>query len=149
MAAIIYFHSFTDELVAGTHVAALNGADTDVLKVYLTNTTPSVSTHTVYAAAGGGGLEEIANATGYTVGGEATTNTSSTSSGVIEVVGVDVTWTAAAGDWGTFRYVVLYNATQANKLIGYWDNGSAVDLADTDPFVTDFGATMFKIGGVA
>jgi hypothetical protein len=47
-----------------------------------------------------------------------------------------------------FRYAILYNDTPtspANPLLGYWDNGSAVDLADGNSFTVDFGATILQL----
>ena len=42
----------------------------------------------------------------------------------------------------SFRYVVLFNDTATNdELIGWWDYGSAVSLANTETFTVDFDAT--------
>jgi hypothetical protein len=143
MAAFEKFHVFATDKAAGLHVNALN-ASTDVLKVYLSNTTPSVSTHTAYAAASGGGFEEIAAGNGYTAGGEDAGNDATLSGGIITVTGVDVTITAASGTIGPFRYVGLYNSTAAgNKLIGVWDYGSEITLLDTQPFIVDFQPIIF------
>jgi hypothetical protein len=145
MAAFNKFQVFTTDLAAGLHVSALN-ADTDVLKVYLSNTTPSASTHTAYAAAAGSGFIEIAAGNGYTAGGDDAGNAATTSAGVITVSGTDVVITASGGPIATFRYIGLYNSTAAgNKLIGWWDYGSAVDLADTQTFTIEFQPIMFTV----
>ena len=145
MAAFTFFDSFTAEAAAGNHAACLNTSG-DVLKVYLTNATPSASTHTIYEVNGSGNLEEFSGGTGYTTGGTDTTNSRSQAGAIISVIGVDVSWTATAADWGAFAHVVLYNETQGAKLIGWWPNGSTVNLGDTQTFTSDFGATMFRWG---
>lgn len=139
MAAGVKFQNFVTRKAAGVHANALN-ADTDTLKVYLTNTAPNAATHQVKAD-----LAEISGGNGYTAGGADVQNAASTSSGVITVVGTDVTWTASGGTIGPFRYVVLYNDTPtspADPLIQYWDYGSSITLAAGESFTTDFGASL-------
>jgi len=65
---------------------------------------------------------------------------SAQTSGVYKLVLADPsTWTASGGAMGTFRYAVLYNASAGNnELIGFWDYGSEVTLADGDSFTVDF-----------
>jgi hypothetical protein len=136
--AFTKFESFVTAKAAGTHANALN-ADTDTLKVYLTNATPSVSADLLKAD-----LAEISAGNGYTAGGADTLNAATTTAGVITVAGTDVTWTASGGSIGPFRYVVLYNDTPANDpLIGYWDYGSAVTVGSGENFTHDFGSSMF------
>jgi hypothetical protein len=51
---------------------------------------------------------------------------------------------SASGAVGPFRYAVLYNDTQtspAKPLIGYWDYGSAVTMANGDTFTIDLDQT--------
>jgi len=140
MASFVKYEQFVTDLSAGNHANALN-ADTDVLKVALTNTAPTVATD-----AGLADITEISAGNGYTAGGEDAQNAASESGGTITVVGTDITWTASGGAIAQFRYCVLYNDTTAgDDLIGYWDNGSAVDLADGESFTLDFGANMFTL----
>lgn len=48
----------------------------------------------------------------------------------------------ASGSVGPFQYVVIYNDTATNdELIGWYDYGSALTLANTDTFTLDFDAT--------
>lgn len=147
MAIFNFFESFHTEIIQGTHADILDEGTTDVIKLYLSNTTPSAGTHTVRAAAGAGGgaLEDLATGNGYTAGGADTTNTSSISGGTSSCIGVDVEWTATGGAIPDFRYLILYNVTQGEKLIGWWDYGSVVSLADTQKFSTALGATMFRV----
>jgi hypothetical protein len=137
MATFQYYDAFTTELAAGTHAAALN-ADTDVLRVALTNTVP-LATHTT-----------IADYTQVTADIFETwpidvENAATQSGTTITVVGADKSATAT-GTVNQFRYVILFNDTQADKLIGYWDNGSAVDLISGQTFTVNFGASMFTLG---
>src|SRR5687768_11777009 len=141
MAAFVKFQRFATDLAAGVHANALN-ADTDTLKVYLTNTAPNVATHQVKSS-----LAEIAGGNGYTAGGADALNAATTTSGTITVAGTDIVWTAT-GAVGPFRYAVLYNDTPtspADPLIGYWDYGSAISLANGETFTVDFGASLFTV----
>lgn len=141
MATFFKFESFLTAVAAGTHANALN-ASTDTVKAYLSNATPSASADLLKAD-----LAEISAGFGYTAGGADTNNSASTTSGVISVAGTDITWTAAGGSIGPFRYVVIYNDTAASDpLIGCWDYGSSITVLDGDSFITDFGATMFTVG---
>ena len=132
MATFNKFNCFVEDLAEKKH-----NLGSDTLKLALTNSAP-LATNTVLA-----NITQITAANGYTSGGNAVTITSSSqTSGTYKLVGNDVTFTASGGSMAQFRYVVLYNDTEASDaLIGYWDNGSAVDLVDTQSFVVDFNAT--------
>lgn len=111
------------------------GADT--LKVMLTNTAP-VAANTVKAD-----LTEITAQNGYSAGGAtATVASSSQTSGTYKLVINDITFTASGGSFGGFRYFVLYNDTHASDaLIGWWDYGSSITLANGESVTADFSAT--------
>ena len=133
MAAFNKFNSFVEALAEKKHDL---GADT--LKVLLTNTAP-VATNSVKA-----NLTEISAGNGYTAGGNTASVTSSAqTSGTYKLVlGDPATWSATGGSIGPFRYAVLYNDTASNdELIGWWDYGSAVTLADGESFAVDFDPT--------
>jgi hypothetical protein len=139
MASGVKFRGFVTHKAAGVHAAFLN-ADTDTVKVYLTNATPDVDADTVKAD-----LAEISGGNGYTSGGADVQNAATTTAGVITVVATDVTWTASGGTIGPFRYVVIYNDTPsspADPLVQYYDYGSAITLAIGESFTTDFGASL-------
>ena len=134
MATFNKFNCFVEDLAEGKH-----NLGSDTLKVMLTNAAPSAS-NTVKAD-----LTDIGAGNGYTAGGTAVTVTSSAQSGgTYKLVGNDIVFTAAGGSIGPFRYAVLYNDTPtspADPLIGFWDYGSNVTLADTESLTVDFNGT--------
>ena len=134
MATFSKFNCFTKDVAEKVHNL---GADT--LKVLLTNTAPTAS-NTVKA-----NLTEISAGNGYTAGGTAASITSSAqSSGTYKLVLADVVFTAAGGSIGPFRYAVIYNDTPtspADPLIGWYDYGSSITLADGETLTVDFDPT--------
>lgn len=133
MASFNKFNSFVEALAEKKHDL---GADT--LKVLLTNTAP-VATNSVKAD-----LTEISAGNGYTAGGNtaAVTSSAQTSGTYKLVLGDPATFTASGGSIGPFRYAVLYNDTAASdELIGWWDYGSSITLADGESFAVDFDPT--------
>lgn len=140
MATFNKFNSFITAVVAGTHNACLS-ADTDTLKIYLSNAAPSASLDSLKAD-----LAEITNENGYTAPVDVE-NAATQTGDTITVVGTDKIIAAAGGTVGPFRYVVLYNDTAtSDPLIGWWDYGSAITLQDLESFTTDFGASLFALG---
>lgn len=127
MAAFNKFNSFT--LALGSKKFDLAN---DALKAILTNTVPVAT-----MAVKGDLLGEVANGNGYTTGGVALVTTSFLqAAGVAKLILADKVITAAGGQIGPFRYVVIYDDTAANDdLIGWFDRGNAVTLDDTE-FVT-------------
>ena len=131
MAAFTKFNAFVENLAEGKF-----GLGTDTLKVYLSNTTPDAAADGVKAD-----LAEISAGNGYTAGGNTASITSSSqTSGTYKLVlGDPATWTASGGSIGPFRYAVLYSDTAASdELIGYWDYGTSITLADGESFAVDF-----------
>jgi len=130
MAAFQKFHSFVEAVAESKH-----DLGSDTLKVILSNTSPNATDNIK------SDIQEIAAGNGYTTGGNtAAVVSSAQTSGVYKLVLADPsTWTASGGAMGTFRYAVLYNASAGNnELIGFWDYGSEVTLADGDSFTVDF-----------
>lgn len=109
----------------------------DTLKVLLTNSAPSAANGVKTD------LTEISAGNGYTAGGPTATITSSAqSSGTYKLVLADVTITASGGSIGPFRYAVLFDDTAASdQLIGWWDYGSSITLADGESITVDFDAS--------
>jgi len=70
-----------------------------------------------------------------------TVSASSQTSGTYKLVIDDLVLTAS-GAVGPFRYIYLYDdSSTGDKLIAYYDYGSAVTLADTDTFTINFDGT--------
>jgi hypothetical protein len=134
MAAFNKFNQFVEDLAEKVHNL---GADT--IRVLLTNTAP-VAGNSVKAD-----LTEISAGNGYAAGGtQATIASSAQSSGTYKLVLSDVTFTAAGGSIGPFRYAVLYNDTPtapADPLIGWYDYGSSITLTDGNSLLVDFDGT--------
>lgn len=133
MATYTKFQPFVEYLAEG-----VMNLQTNVLKIMLTNSAP--------AAANGlkADLADISAGNGYTAGGATvTTSTSAQTSGTYKLVLADVV-ISATGAIGPFRYAVLYSDTPtspADPLIGFWDYGSALTLANGETFTVDFDAS--------
>lgn len=140
MASFNKYQQFVEDL--GNKVHDLVGTN-DTLKVALTNTAPNAATHAVLAD-----ITEISAGNGYSAGGTDAQNDGTETGGTLTVTGVDVVFTASGGTIGPFRYAVLYNDTPtspADPLIGWWDYGSSITLADGETFTVNFGASLFTI----
>lgn len=71
-----------------------------------------------------------------------TTASSSQSSGTYGLDFNDITLTASGGSVGPFRYVYIYDDTVAgDPLVGYFDYGSSITLADTETLDITFNAS--------
>lgn len=128
MATFNKVNSFVEALAEKVH-----NLGSDSLKIALTNTAHT-STWTQLSQ-----LTEISYTNLSTRA--ITTSTSAQTSGTYKLVLTDLVLTAS-GAVGPFQYVYIYNDTATNKeLIGYYDYGSAVTLANTDTFTVDFDAT--------
>lgn len=143
MATGTKFNEFTKDAANGVHKNALN-ADTDTLKIYLSNVTPNVATHKVKAD-----LAEITIENGYT-GPIDATNAATQTGSQITVTGVDIVVTASGGTVGPLQHSILYNDTPTSPLdplICFWTRAAgAVTLQIGESFTTDFGASMFTFG---
>ena len=135
---MVAFNKF--EVAVGNILTAVHDmtAAGNQLEIYLSNATPSASADSIKTD-----LAEIATGNGYT-GPEDTQNDMTETGGTATVTTVDVVITASGGSINTFRYVVWFDTTPTSPLdplIGWWDNGSTVDLADGESFTVDFGAS--------
>lgn len=143
MAAFVKYNKFLEHLAEKNH-----NLGADALKFALTNTAPTAASDVTFNAGAGQINEAPAAANGYTAGGHAVTVSASSESGGTYTLAcvTDVVITATAGGIGPFRYVILYNSTPATlNLIGYWDYGSSITLADGETFTIDVTASLLTI----
>lgn len=110
----------------------------DQLKIALTNTLPVVSTVNQYSDLTSPlATTNLSGATPFNL----TTTSYTQAAGTAKLLLVNLTLTAT-GAVGPFEYVVLYDDTATNKeIIGFWDYGSAVTMANTDTFTINFDAS--------
>lgn len=129
MATFTKFYSFVEALAEKAH-----NLGSDTLQVALTNSAPAQS-NTVLA-----NITEISytNCSSRVL----TISSSSQTTGTYKLVISDLVLTASGGTVGPFRYVVIYNNTAASdELIGYYDYGSSITLADGETLTIDFDGT--------
>jgi hypothetical protein len=125
MATFNKFQPFVEAVAEKKH-----DLGSDQLIVALSNTAPAV-TNSI--------LTDITEITYTNLSSrDLTTSTSAQTSGTYKLV-VDDQVLTASGAVGPFRYVVLYNGTATNDaLIGYYDYGSSISLANGETFTIDF-----------
>lgn len=131
MATYQKFNAFTEHLAEKVHNL---GADSLVL--FLCNTAP-VAANSILSD-----LTQISytNASSRAL----TISSSAQTSGVYKLVLADIVITASGGTVGPFRYPGIYNDTPtspADPLIGFYDYGSSITLADGETFSVDFDGT--------
>jgi hypothetical protein len=125
MATFTKFQPFVEAVAEKKH-----NLGSDQLVIALTNTVP-VNTNAI--------LTDITQVSYTNLSSRnVTTSASAQTSGTYKLTLADLVLTAS-GAVATFRYVVLYNDTATNDdLIGWWDYGSAVTLANGETFTIDF-----------
>lgn len=125
MAALNKFNCFVEDLAEKVH-----NLGSDTLKVALTDSVPA-ATNTQLSD-----ITEISytNLSARTL----TVSASAQTSGTYKLTISNLTLTAS-GTVSQFRYVVIYNDTSTNdKLIGWYDYGSEVNLGNGDVFTITF-----------
>lgn len=130
MASFNKFNQFVEDLAKGVH--NFTSDSTCTVTVALTNTVPT-SANAVLAD-----ITQISytNLSARVVTGIGVTETSGTAS----ITATDLTL-SATGSVGPFRYIVLYNddpTSPADPLIGWYDYGSSITLANGESFTIDF-----------
>lgn len=128
MATFTKFNAFVEAIAEKVH-----NLGSDQITIALSNTAPTAANAV---------LADITEISYTNLSSRAVTTTSSTqTSGTYKLVLADLTLTAS-GAVATFRYVILYNSTTGSgNLIGYYDNGSSITMANGDTFLIDFDAT--------
>jgi len=124
MATYNKFNAWAETMVEGANLA------TDQFVIALTNSAP-VATNSVLAD-----ITQISytNLSSRNV----TTTSASQTGGTFTLVLADLVMTAS-GAVGPFRYVVLFDDTVAgDPLVGWWDYGSSITMANTETFTVDF-----------
>lgn len=130
MATFNKFQPFVEHIAEKVH-----NLQSDALVIALTNTPP---------AAANGVLADLTQIAYTNLSARAVTVASSVqTAGTYKLTCNDLVLTAS-GAVAAFRYVVLYNDTPtspADPLIGWWDYGSSVALANGETFTVDFDGT--------
>jgi len=130
MAGYNKFNDFVEQLCLAIH-----NLNTHTLKVALARSTdPPVATDTI--------LANITQPTGTGYAPVDTLNTLAESpAGTATLTGTKCVFTAGAGDWLSFRYVILYNddaTSPADALISWWDYASDLTLGNGETFSVKF-----------
>lgn len=136
MVAAQKFQDLVEQILTAKHDFTAAG---HVMKLALVNSPAPVVTNTIF-----GDLTEITAENGYTAGGDDVGNDLAEAAGVATVQGDEIVWTASTGTIGPFRYVVLYNDTQATPakpLVVFYDYGSNITLQDGETFTVTFDST--------
>lgn len=136
MASAVKYETFTEDVLNKLH--DLFGTN-DTVNAVIHTDAPVVATDVAVS-----NLTQITG-TGYSASD--IQNDGTRSGGTVSVTGVDVTWTAGAGDWtSTARYVSIYNDTSVtDRLIVSWDYGATFAVGNGETFTLDFGATVFTL----
>jgi hypothetical protein len=144
MASFVPFNKFKLQLgKANYNFGTGSAGGGDALKMSLTNTAPTAATDTVWTV---GTYPAPTNANGYTAGGYTVTYTWAETGGVTTLgCTTPIVVTASGGALGAFRYVVLYDTISPYGVIGYWDYGSSITLADTETFTITPSVSLFTL----
>lgn len=138
MASFNFFRQFKENLAKGVHNFTSDSTCTVTVALTAAANAP-VNTNEVLAD-----LTEVSytNLSSRVVTGI----TSEHTAGTVNFTSTDLVLTASGGSVATFRYVVLYDddpTSPANPLIGWYDVGSDVTLADGNTFTIDFTTGKF------
>lgn len=142
MATFNKINDFVEDLTNGVH-----NFDSDTFKYALSNTAPASESSN--PASDGNGVLANVTQVAYTNLSEDRTISStagSLSSGTLSFDGDDEVLTASGGSVGPFRYVYLYNDTAtSDELIGYWDYGSSITLADGETLSLNVSTVLLTV----
>jgi hypothetical protein len=140
MATFTKLNGFVEHLAEKVH-----NLGSDTLELALSNTAPGSEGTPPTGSTAACVLANVTQVSYTNLSGatprNVTTSTSAQTSGTYKLVCADLVLTAT-GAVGPFRYVVLYNDTAtADEVIGYYDYGSSISLANGETFTVDFDPT--------
>lgn len=140
MATFTKLNGFVEHLAEKVH-----NLGSDQLAIALSNTAPGSESTPPTGATANCVLANVTQVSYTNLSGATprnlTTSSSAQSSGTYKLVIDDLVLTAT-GSVGPFRYVYLYNDTAASdNLIGYYDYGSSITLANGETFTVNFDGT--------
>lgn len=125
MATFNKFNSFVEAVAEGVHDLGAN-----TLMVALTNSAPSVANTQ---------LSNITQISYANLSARTLSRISSSQTGGQYALKCNALTLTASGSVPTFQYIVIYNDSASNKeLIGWYNYGSGVTLADGDTFTITF-----------
>jgi hypothetical protein len=137
MAAFTKLNGWVEQLAKGYH----GNLSTATLKVALSNTAPGSESTPPTGAETTCILANVTQISYTNLSSQTITTTSCTqTSGTLALILADLVLTAS-GAVGPYRYVYLYNSsstTRTNALMGYYDYGSSISLANGETFTVDF-----------
>ncbi len=132
MAGYNKFNDFVEQLGLAIH-----NLSTHTLKVALARATdPPTAADTI--------LSNITQPTGTGYAPIDTLNSWAEASGTGTLTGTKAVFTASAGDWLTFQYVILYNedaTSPFDALMAWWEYLSPLQLANVETFSVKFNST--------
>jgi len=138
MASFNKINSFAFNLGAGRHVFGTN-----VHNVVLSTTSPGNNNNVI------GDITQITAASGYSANGANAALAIAQAVNVANITGTNVVFTASGNNLGNatsnVRYATLFNTISPYNLVGWWDYGSAITVADTETFTIAWGATVMTI----
>ena len=140
MATFTKLNGFVEHLAEKVH-----NLGSDQLAIALSNTAPGSESTPPTGSTAACVLANVTQVSYTNLSGATprnlTVSSSAQSSGTYKLVINDLVLTAT-GSVGPFRYVYLYNDTATNdELIGYYDYGSSITLANGETFTLNFDGT--------
>lgn len=139
MVAFNFFDAFTEHTAEKVHNL---GSDTLTVALCSAANAPSASADAV--------LADVTQISYTNLSSRVlTTSSSAQTAGDYALTLADLTLSASGGAVAAFRYILIYNDTPtspADPLIGWYDYGSDLTLADGESLLVDFSGALITIG---